>query len=213
MPKISIPSLPPDIRQFGSCIIFDEEIEELMVWVQSHQKRSVSHFQEDGEDRWLSLALDACDDEDHVHFHVEIARIDLRNSKDEQLCDHNELLTLIDDFLEQAAEIEAVAQMRGRFRIARRDIPENGIIGSLLSFKKKSCGAPFALKGAKLEVDHEWFTTLDFNYDDESEEVRAQLWGIAGMELDHEYLKELLEIMATGADCFIFERVSKEASA
>lgn len=209
MPKFSIPVILDGIEQFGACAIFDEGHEELREWARDLQQTdSCCVYDEDGQERWLTLSLNCC--KDHVHFHIEISRVDLRTSKEDELVPLDQLTGTIDKVIERASGIEAVVQSRGRLRIPRKEIPEHGIIANLLGFKKQSCGATFSLRSGSLDIEDESFTKLDFRFDEEDNEVRTQLWAAASLELEHDYLDGLMELMSTGADCFVFERIARE---
>lgn len=210
MIDLVLPKLPDGFAQFGVCAIIEAHDEKVVRWVRKHSlDDAVAEFRDqDGEQRWLEVNIDTRDDES-VHLHVEISREKLK-SKDKPR-NIEELVKSITSFLDKVGG-ERVVMSRARIPVHRSEIPANGTIGRLLSFSSESCGAKFSVQGASLDIEDDAFSRLTFNYREKDQKVYVELWAISMVDFDREYLACLAELMETGAECYVYERITREPS-
>ncbi len=214
---ITLPKLPPDFAEFGGCVSFSSENQELIDWVKAHSiDHAVATFTERGEPRWLSVTLDAweCDvDETHgitIHLHVETSRVRPSRADDVELRPAEGLVITISEFIEKAVAESPTIESRAQLIVPRADIPEHGIIGRLLRFHQRSCGASFTVDQVSLKIEDEVFSRLHFR--EEDDEVRVNLWAETEVVFENDYLVKIVELMRIGVDCYVFERSSREVT-
>lgn len=176
---------------------------------------------DDGDDevRWVETSLHICaEDDNSIHLHIDVYRNDPRKSKgkakkwDGVAKPIAEFLKLAKEAVEKEGE-EVYCQSRARFRVARRDIPEYGMIAGLLNFQKTSCSKSFSLTGAVLEIEDDVFDLLRFRYDEDKEVVFVELWASGPVDLNGEYLARFAELMEVGAEYFVLEGSEREQHA
>ncbi len=211
MPNINLPRLPSEFDEFGGCVTVETTNASLVQWVRANSReRAVARFSDGGEPRWLVVTLEAWDDQT-AHLHVETTRQKPR-VPDEGLSKADDLVVLISSFVEKSSSESPVICSLVRLPVPRAEIPPYGTIGKLLGFTRKAYGASLSLNSARLDIDDDVFTKLAFNYLEEDEIVYVELRARTAVLFDSDYLVRLVALMQIGADCFVFERSSREVS-
>lgn len=206
---LDLPQLPPDFEQFGVCVTVESSDKQFVSWVRENAiDNEYDEFRSGGDSWWLEVTLETWDDSTS-HLHVEAMREMPRGGKRRSVL---ELSALISGFIEKASKESLLINSRARIPVLRSDIPEHGMLAELLRYSRKSCGSAFSLRGATLDIEDDVFTKLSFNYRKRDDTLFVELWAQCGIEFATDYLVRIVELMRLGADCFVFERVSREAS-
>lgn len=150
-------------------------------------------------------------DKETIHLHVEISRTEPEDEEGRH-CNFDDIVKIITECVEKIAGKEVYVRFRGYLPVARKDIPSQSAVGKLLAFSRKAGGAEMSLNGASLKIGDEIFSRLMFNYDDDDEMAFVTLCAREECEIDEGYMDALGELMEAGADAFVFERISREAS-
>jgi hypothetical protein len=211
MSMIAIPKLPVEFIEFGGCVTFETDKPELVSWVASNGLDSVvAKFSDGGHPCWLEVSIESWDEKKKIHLHVETSRVKPKHASDNDLRDAKDLVAIVSEFVEKIVSESPVIVSRARLSVPRVEIPEHGIIGRLLRFDQRSCGASFSVNGASLDIDDEVFTAMNFR--ENGDAVFVELWAESGIQFDSDFLIRLVELMQIGTDCYVFERSSREVT-
>lgn len=209
MSQLVLPTFSPRWQHFCLCVMI-EPWDGVAEWFEKNglDKASAEFHDADGK-RWFVEAILEMYAQDAVHLHIELCEGDTTDDSATQV-ELSSILQSLNEFIGMAAAQEGFAIAHGRLVVPRTEIPEHGLIGKLLNASHQSCGAAMALSGATFNMDDDAFTKMSFSHDAESEEVTVELWAEGFAEVDEELLSSFVELISTGTDCFVFERVSRE---
>lgn len=215
MPDFSIPKLLPEWVEVGVCAVLEKCPPELTKWVKGNQSEKVraAAYNANGEPQWLSLDLQAWEDQ-KVHFHVEIHRGDVRDVKSKELVviDKDDFVKIVTGFFKEAGPGDHFGVVGCELSVPLSSLPQHGTIATLLGFERRACDASFALTSGTLQIEDSFFDELTFRYDQKKDLVCVSLKASSYFTLSGTYIEEYAGMMEVGVDCFVYEQISREPS-
>ncbi|MCH8216356.1 MAG: hypothetical protein IH892_06245, partial [Planctomycetes bacterium] len=150
---------------------------------------------------WLRLLLDL-EDGKPGHFHFDIGRDSVYGEqKSLEIVDINEVHKLVDRF----AGLDVRIALSAEYSIPLNQLPERGMISTLLGVETESCGVNLSVDGASMSIEDDVFTRIRWFYNKNKKCIEANLEAQTESEIDDEYLEDAVELMRVGLECFIFE--------
>lgn len=205
---VTIPKLPPLLIQSGSCIVFQTSDDTLLAWARANEGNLRANNGSGDDALWVDLNVNAWHD-NRVHFHIERGRAEFSDIQAERRS-FTEVEQKIAEFIELADGNPLCIKSRAVLCVRRSELPEVGIICRLLRTTGTACGVPLSLSGGYLDVDDSLFTKITFSTQEEAGAVHVTLDYRSEDILEGGFLPNADDIAKTGADCFIFERITPE---
>jgi hypothetical protein len=210
MGRLTIPQLSKGRPHFCFCMMA-EPWDEAVDWLQKNgewDRVTTSYQAESGETIWVEAILEFFDNEHTLHFHLEFFAGEPEERGTE--IPFADMVKGLEEFVGLSQDNEGFVQSHAKICVDRSSIPEHGLVAKLLHFNQSSCGAKFSLAGATLRMEDAAFTKMTFQQNDEADELSIELWAEGFSVIDNTILSSFFDLLATGFDCFAFERLSRE---
>lgn len=150
---------------------------------------------------WIRVLIES-EDGVHGHFHAEIWKeVYFQELVPYKTVEIAKLVEQVEKLLGQEADMGISAD----FCVELDRIAKRGIISTLLGVSTQTCGAELMLTGAKMVVDGDLFSSVNWEYDEEDEVVNAEISADTVRVIDERYLEDAVQLMNQGLACFVLE--------
>lgn len=206
-----IPSISPDFLHTAFTLDFPPADDGLFAWAESNSvSRSYAEWKIGNEPARLVFSLEPRKHNQAVTARIEVAREAFRPGTS---ISTDDIVKKITDLFARTSGQQCALRTSVRVRVARSDIPEHGMIAGLLRASWRAGTALLSVRGSVLEIEDQVFSRLTFNQSYDKSNVFVELYSSSDVTIGPTTLTLAHELMFVGVERFVFERITREASA
>lgn len=201
--NLAVPELQEfRLEQLSVCAFFDGDNDFLSIWEKDEVGVYLSRDTSYGEYVVRMVIQAETGEFSHGHLHFDIGRPEsfdnyqsLEQVSQDQLNEH----------LAQLEEIDLDVHIGSESLLPRDELPQRGMIKTLLGVSTESCGSRLVMTGSTMEIEGDLFRLLRWNFREETGMIDAKLSAETETTLDDAYLIHAASLMREGVECFVLE--------